>query len=353
MFAKFFINRPVLAMVMSIILVIAGVLSLFSLPVEEYPQVIPPQVVVQTSYPGASAEVISNTVASILENSINGVEGMIYMQSSSSSSGVLSINIYFTNETDPDQATINVNNRVQAVITQLPQDVQRLGVTVNKRSSSILAVYSLFSSNPNHDPSYIANYATINILDEVKRISGVGDASLFGKRQYSMRIWIDPDKLNKYNLTTTEVIRLIQEQNSQFAVGTFGQEPIRKDLDFTYNVVTQGRFSTVSEFENILIRTNSDGSSLLLKDLARVELGSEDYSVNTFYNGQTSIAFAVFLQPGANALSTAKQVAQKLDELSTKFPDGMQYAIPYDTTEFVNISVQEVIKTFIEAIILV
>ncbi|MCL9822878.1 efflux RND transporter permease subunit [Helicobacter colisuis] len=353
MFSKFFINRPVLAMVMSIIIVIAGGLSIASLAVEEYPQVTPPQVVVQATYPGASAEVISSSVASILENSINGVEGMIYMQSSSTSSGSLSINIYFTNETDPDQATINVNNRVQAVMSSLPQEVQRQGVTVDKRSSTILAVYSLFSDSPAHDTTFIANYAAINILEELKRVPGVGDATLFSRQEYSMRIWLSPDKLTKYNLTPAEVIALVQEQNSQFAAGFFGQEPVRKDLDFTYTVTTQGRFTTPEEFGNILVRTNPDGSSLLLKDLARIELGAEDYSVNAFYNGRPAVAFGLFLQPGANALSVAEGVAKKMKELSQSFPEGLQYAIPYDTTSFVDVSVKEVIKTFIEAIILV
>ena len=353
MFSKFFINRPVLAMVMSIIIVIAGGLSIFSLAVEEYPQVTPPQVVVQATYPGASAEVISSSVASVLENSINGVEGMIYMQSSSTSSGSLNINIYFTNETDPDQATINVNNRVQAVLSSLPQEVQRQGVTVDKRSSTILAVYSLFSDSPAHDRIFIANYAAINILKELKRVPGVGDAALFSRQEYSMRIWLSPDKLTKYNLTPAEVIALVQEQNSQFAAGFFGQEPVRKDLDFTYTVTTQGRFTTPQEFENILIRTNSDGSSLRLKDLARVELGAEDYSVNAFYNGRPAVAFGLFLQPGANALNVAEGVSKKLEELSQTFPEGLQYAIPYDTTSFVDVSIKEVIKTFIEAIILV
>ena len=353
MFSKFFINRPVLAMVMSIIIVIAGGLSIFSLAVEEYPQVTPLEVVVQATYPGASAEVISSSVASVLENSINGVEGMIYMQSSSTSSGSLNINIYFTNETDPDQATLNLNHRVQAVLSSLPQEVQRQGVTVDKRSSTILAVYSLFSDSPAHDRIFIANYAAINILKELKRVPGVGDAALFSRQEYSMRIWLSPDKLTKYNLTPAEVIALVQEQNSQFAAGFFGQEPVRKDLDFTYTVTTQGRFTTPQEFENILIRTNSDGSSLRLKDLARVELGAEDYSVNAFYNGRPAVAFGLFLQPGANALNVAEGVSKKLEELSQTFPEGLQYAIPYDTTSFVNVSIKEVIKTFIEAIILV
>lgn len=353
MFSKFFIERPVLAMVMSIIIVISGALSAFSLAVEEYPQVTPPQVVVQATYPGASAETISRNMASVLEDSINGVENMIYMQSSSTSSGSLSINVYFTQETDPDQATINVNNRVQAVLSKLPQEVQRYGVTVDKRSSTILAVYAVYSDLPNQDITYIANYVSINILDELKRVPGVGDATLFGLQDYSMRIWLSPDKLLKYNLTPSEVIARVQEQNSQFAAGYFGSEPVRSDLEFTYSVTTKGRFSDAKEFEEILIQTNDDGSALRLKDIARIELGAEDYSVSGFYKMKPAVAFGVFLQPGANALNVADGVSQKLEELSKSFPDGMQYAVPYDTTKFVKVSIGEVIKTFIEAIILV
>ena len=342
-----------MAMVLSIVIVIAGALSMTSLAVEDYPQVTPPQVVVEAVYPGASADVISTSVASVLENSINGVDNMIYMQSSSTASGTLAINVFFTNETDPDQATIDVNNRVQAVLSKLPQEVQRQGVTVSKISSTILGVYMLFSDNANHSSTYIANYASINILDELKRVPGVGDAQLFSNEEYSMRIWLSPDKLKKYNLTTAEVLAVIQEQNSQFAVGAFGNEPISKDIDFTYSVTTQGRFSTPQEFEKILIKTNADGSSLLLKDIARVELGAADYGVNAFYNGKTAVPFGIFLQPGANALNTAEAVEATLQNLKKDFPDGLQYAMPYDTTEFVKVSVKEVVKTFAEAIVLV
>ena len=353
MFSKFFIERPVLAMVMSIIIVIAGALSACSLAVEEYPQVTPPQVVVSATYPGASAEVISSNVASVLEASINGVENMIYMQSSSTSTGSLSINVYFANETDPDQATINVNNRVQQVLSKLPQEVQRYGVTVEKESSTILAVYALFSDMPNQDEIYIANYASINILDELKRVPGVGDATLFGLQEYSMRVWLSPDKLTKYNLTPSEVIALIQEQNSQFAAGFFGQEPVKNNLEFTYSVTTKGRFSDAKEFEEILIKTNEDGSALRLKDIARIELGAEDYSLSEKYKGKPAIAFGIFLQPGANALNVADGVSQRLEELSKNFPDGLEYAVAYDTTEFVKVSIGEVVQTFIEAILLV
>ncbi|WP_394959479.1 efflux RND transporter permease subunit, partial [uncultured Helicobacter sp.] len=353
MFSKFFINRPVFAIVMSIVITLVGGLAIYSLPAEEYPQVTPVEVVVSATYTGASAEVISSTVASVLENSINGVEGMLYMKSSSSSSGSVSISVYFSNDTNPDMATVNVNNRVQAVLSKLPQEVQRLGVIVRKRSSTILAVYTLYSDNPAHDSIYIANYATINVTDELKRVPGVGDASAFGSRDYSMRIWLDLDKLSQNNLTPSEVAQVIQEQNAQFAVGQFGQEPMRKDIVFTYSINTHGRLIKPEEFGNIIIRSNPDGSSLRLKDIATIELGAETYTVYNKFNGKDAVGFGVFLQPGANALEVASNVEKKMKELSQNFPQGMHYGIAYDTTKFVTISIKEVIKTFIEAIVLV
>ena len=353
MFSKFFINRPVFAIVMSIVITLVGALAIISLPAEEYPQVTPVEVVVSANYTGASAEVISSTVASVLENSINGVEGMLYMKSSSSSSGSVSITVYFSNDTNPDMATVNINNRVQAVMSKLPQEVQRLGVTVRKRSSTILSVYTLYSDNPAHDSIYIANYATINVTDELKRVPGVGDASAFGSRDYSMRIWLDLDKLSQNNLTPSEVAQVIQEQNAQFAVGQFGQEPMRKDIVFTYSINTQGRLIKPEEFGNIIIRSNSDGSSLRLRDVATIELGAETYTVRNKFNGKDAVGFGVFLQPGANALQVAHDVEKKMQELSGNFPQGMHYDIAYDTTKFVAISIKEVIKTFVEAIVLV
>lgn len=353
MFSKFFINRPVFAIVMSIVITLVGALAIISLPAEEYPQVTPVEVVVSANYTGASAEVISSTVASVLENSINGVEGMLYMKSSSSSSGSVSITVYFSNDTNPDMATVNVNNRVQAVMSKLPQEVQRLGVTVRKRSSTILSVYTLYSDNPAHDSIYIANYATINVTDELKRVPGVGDASAFGSRDYSMRIWLNLDKLSQNNLTPSEVAQVIQEQNAQFAVGQFGQEPMRKDIVFTYSINTQGRLIKPEEFGNIIIRSNSDGSSLRLRDVATIELGAETYTVRNKFNGKDAVGFGVFLQPGANALQVANDVEKKMKELSGNFPQGMHYDIAYDTTKFVAISIKEVIKTFVEAIVLV
>lgn len=353
MISNFFINRPVFAMVISVIITLVGTISIWVLPVEEYPQVVPVQVVVQASYNGASAEVIANTVASVLEDSINGVEGMLYMQSSSSSAGSLNINVYFSNDTDPDMATVNVNNRVQSAMRQLPYEVQRLGVTVRKRSTTILTVYALSSDNPAHDEIFVANYGILNVINELKRVPGVGDITSFGQKDYSMRIWLDIDKLSANNITPAEVANLITEQNSQFAVGYFGQEPVRKDLVFTYTVRTQGRFVSPEEFGNIILRSNPDGSSLRLKNVARIELGAKDYSVSPKFNGKPASSFGINLQPGANALEVAEKVEKRMQELAKDFPEGMQYKVARDSTEFVKISIKEVVKTFAEAIILV
>lgn len=353
MISRFFINRPVFSMVLSIIITIVGAISIFTLPVEEYPQVTPVEVMVSANYNGADAETIANTVANVLENSINGVEGMIYIKSSSSSSGSVRISVSFSNDTNPDMATVNVNNRVQAVLATLPTEVQRTGVTVRKRSSTILGVYTLYSDNPNHDAIFIANYASINIIDDLKRIPGVGDVNAFGSNDYSMRVWLDLDKLSQNNLTPAEITRVIQEQNAQFAVGSFGKEPVRKEVAFTYAATTQGRFIKPEEFGNIIVRSNPDGSALRLKDVARVELGGADYGVNASFNGKTSSAFGIFAQPGANALEVSTAVEKKMIELSQRFPEGLHFAKAYDPTEFISISVKEVIKTFIEAIVLV
>lgn len=353
MFSKFFINRPIFATVLSIVVIIAGLMSIKALPIEEYPEVTPPQVSVEASYAGASAETISKTVAAPLEQQINGVEDMIYMSSTASSTGSLTINVYFKIGTDPDQATINVNNRVQAALNKLPSEVQAQGVTVNKQSSTILKVISIISPNNSYDEIYMANYALINIIDELKRVEGVGNAALFGNQNYAMRIWMKPDKLAKYNLTPNDVISAVSEQNAQFATGRFNQTPSRTSQAYTYTVTTQGRFDKTSEFENIILKSNKDGSTLRLKDVARLELGAESYDVTATLNGQTMVPIGIYLQSGANALDTAKRVDAAIEKLSKSFPENMEYRIPYDTTTFIQISVNEVVKTFIEALLLV
>ncbi|MBN1840036.1 MAG: multidrug efflux RND transporter permease subunit [Campylobacterales bacterium] len=353
MFSKFFINRPIFATVLSIVVIIAGLMSIRALPIEEYPEVTPPQVSVEATYAGASAETISKTVAAPLEQQINGVEDMIYMSSTASSTGSLSINVYFKIGTDPDQATINVNNRVQAALNKLPSEVQAQGVTVTKQSSTILKVISIISPNNSYDEIYMANYALINVIDELKRVEGVGNASLFGNQNYSMRVWMKPDQLAKYNLTPTDVIDAISEQNAQFATGRFNQSPSKTSQAYTFTVTTQGRFDKVEEFEKIILKSNKDGSTLRLKDVARLELGAESYDITSTLNGQTMVPIGIYLQSGANALDTAKRVDEAMEKLSKSFPENMEYRTPYDTTKFIQISVNEVVKTFIEALLLV
>ncbi len=352
MLSKFFINRPAFSAVISIIIVIAGMLCMFSLPIEQYPKLVPTQVVVRADYPGANAETISTTVASVLENSINGVEGMIYMQTSTTSSGTMNLNVFFDNETNPDMAVVYVNNRVQAVLNQLPSEVQRLGVTVRKNSTAVLGLYQFFSDNPAHTRLFIANYVVLNVIDELKRIKGVGDVDLWSLMNYSMRIWLKPDKLATYSLTPLEVISKIQEQNSQFAPGKLGQEPIDSS-QFSYTFTTKGLLTSEDEFRNIIIRANVDGSTLRLKDVARVELGAQDYLEYGYYNGRSSVPIRVTLLPGANMIEVADKVNATIARLSQKFPQGLKYANPYRPTEFIHASIHEVIKTFIEAIILV
>ncbi|MDH1054997.1 multidrug efflux RND transporter permease subunit [Pseudomonas alcaligenes] len=351
--SKFFIDRPVFAAVISIVIILAGLAAMKSLPIAQYPQILPPQVSVSASYPGASAQVIAETVAAPLEQQINGVEGMIYQLSNSASSGSMSLSVYFEVGRDPDQATIDVNNRVQAALAKLPEEVRRQGVKVEKKSSDILQVVTLYSPDNSKDPVFISNYALINVIDELKRLPGVGDVSQFGSKNYSMRIWLRPDKLAQYDLTPTDVVNAIREQNSQFAAGSFGQQPLQTPQDFTYTVTTQGRFKDPKEFESVILRSDATGASLRLGDVARIELGAQDYSLVTSLNGQQNAAFGVYLQPGANALDTAEAVQATMKRLSERFPEGITYKIPYDTTKFVQISIDEVVKTFFEALLLV
>ncbi|MDH1684289.1 multidrug efflux RND transporter permease subunit [Pseudomonas chengduensis] len=353
MISRFFIDRPVFATVISIVIVLAGLAAMRALPIAQYPEILPPQVSVSAAYPGASSQVIAETVAAPLEQAINGVENMIYQLSNSSSSGAMSLTVYFEVGTDPDQATINVNNKVQAALAKLPEEVRRQGVKVEKKSSDILQVITLYSPDDSRDPIFISNYALINVIDELKRLPGVGDASQFGSKDYSMRIWLRPDKLAQYNLTPTDVVNAIREQNSQFAAGSFGQQPLKEPQDFTYTVTTQGRFTDPKEFESVILRTDDTGASLLLKDVARVELGAQDYSLVTTLNGQQNAAFGIYLQPGANALDTAEAVQRTMERLAKRFPEGIAYKIPYDTTKFVRVSIEEVIHTFFEALVLV
>lgn len=350
MFSKFFINRPIFATVVSIIIVIAGMMAIKGLPIEEYPKLTPPQISVSAVYTGADAQTIADSVASAIEDQINGVENMLYIQSTSSSSGSLNINVYFKIGTSAKQATIDVNNRVQAALSRLPQEVQNMGVTVRERSGSILEVVSF--TNPNMDLIEMYNYVNLNIADEVKRVSGVGDTVTIGSKEYSMRIWLKPDILAHYKLTPGDVIAQVKIQNSQYAAGKIGEQPSDGANPYVYSVRTDGRLKNAAQFGDIIIKS-ADGAVLKLKDVAEVELGAASYAVDAILNGQPAIPLLVFMQNDANALATAKAVNAKLNELSKSYPDGFSHTVTYNPTEFIDVSIDEVVKTFIEAMILV
>src|SRR6266852_2089021 len=353
MFSRFFIDRPIFAAVLSIFVVIAGLAAMRNLPIAQYPEIAPPVVTVTANYPGASAGVIEQTVAAPLENQINGVEHMIYMSSTSTSNGQVQIHVTFDIGTDIDQATVNINNRVRQVEPRLPADVRRLGVTVEKSSSSFLLVAAFYSPDGRYDDLYISNHVTMNVLDVVKRIPGTTNVQIFGAKDYAMRIWVKPDRLTQLRLTTADLIAALNEQNAQFAAGKVGQTPAGGPQELVYTITTKGRLADPGEFENIIVRANPDGSTLRLKDVARVELGSKDYDFIGRVNGKEAVLVGVFLQPGANALDVSNNVKKTVQGLSARFPDGLTYSVPYDTTRFVEVSIREVVKTLAEAMLLV
>ena len=353
MISKFFIDRPVFASVLSIVIVLVGLVAMRALPISQYPQIVPPDVVVTANYPGATAETIASTVAAPLEQQINGVERMIYMRSTSTGSGTMSLTVSFEIGTNPDQNAINVNNRVQRALPLLPAEVTRQGVVVQKRSTSILMVMTMSSPERRYDTVFISNYALVNVIDELRRLPGVGDAALFGASDYSMRIWLRPDKLAQFNLTPGDVAATIREQNSQFAAGRFGDEPMKNPQTFTYSATTPARLVDPSQFEDIIIRSDEIGGALRLKDVARVELGALTYGFSAIFNGAPAVPIGVYLQPGANALEVAQSVKDAMQRISKRFPEGLRYDIPFNTTRFVEVSIEEVVITFIEAIALV
>ncbi len=350
---QFFIDRPIFSTVLSILILIAGGASLAQLPVEQYPEVVPPQIVVQASYPGASATVIAETVSAPLEQAINGVDNMLYMESYSADSGAMQLTVHFQIGTDPDQATIDINNRVQRATARLPQEVRNLGVQVQARSTSILQVITLSSEQEQLGTLDISNYALLNVLDELVRLPGVGNAALFGAQDYSMRIWLRPDKLAEYGLTPSDVAAALREQNAQFAAGRIGAEPAPPGQTFTYSVSTPGRLVTAEDFEQIILRADVDGRTLRLGDVARAELGAQSYDFSATFNAKNAVPIGIYLQPGANALETAENVRQAMQRISEDFPGDLVFSIPYDTTIFIDVSIREVIITLIQALALV
>ncbi len=352
MISKFFIDRPIFASVLSAVILIGGLASIGSLPIAQFPDILPPEVQVAAFYPGASADVVAETVAAPLEQQINGVENMLYVRSSSNGSGAMSIAVTFKVGTNADLAAINVNNRVQAALPLLPEEVRRQGVTVLKQSSQFLAIFTIDSPDQSRDAVFLSNYTLVNVLDEIKRIPGVGDAQIFGAKDYSIRVWMRPDAMAKQGITPGDIAAAVREQNSQFAAGRIGAEPLLDKVDFTYTVTAQGRLKTPEEFEQIVLRAEG-GAVVRLRDVARVELGSRDYNFTAKRNGKPAVAIGVFLQPGANALNTSQAVHDRLAELSKNFPAGVTYTVPFDTTEFVRVSIREVVYTLLEAMALV
>lgn len=352
--SHFFIERPAFAMVISIVITIIGIVGYCRLPVAQYPNVVPPSVVVRTSYPGASPEILMNTVAAPLEQEINGVENMLYMYSQCSSDGSVLITVTFEVGTNLDIAQVQVQNRVAIATPRLPEEVRNIGVVVKKRSPDMLVSINLFSPDGSRDKLYLTNYAISQMNDRLARIQGVGDLEVLGPREYSMRIWINPDKLSKYNMSPATIVRALREQNKQVAAGALNQAPIANpDLAYELTINTQGRFTKPSEFEEIIIKYTEDGKVVKLKDVARVELGSYDYSTETYLDGKPCVGISIYQLPGTNALETAEKITAMLEEMKANFPAGVDYEITIDNTLFIKSSVNAVYHTIFEAVLLV
>ena len=353
MISGVFVDRPRLAIVIAIIITIAGGLAMTRIPVAQFPDIVPPQVQVTANYPGASADVVEASVAQPIEAQVIGVDKMIYMKSTNGNDGSYNLTVSFELGTNPDINTVNVNNRVQTAMAELPSSVTQQGLTIQKRSSAILEFINLYSEGAKQDPLFITNYATINVLDEISRTPGVGQANLFSKLKYSMRIWFDTNRLTSLNLSPGDVITAIQSQNVVAPIGRIGARPISDDTQFQFNLQTQGRLVTPEQFGKIVVRANPDGSVLRVSDVARIELGAQNSDSESRLNGQPSVAVAIYLAPGANAVNTAAAVNRKLTELSARFPEGLKYQVTYDSTVFVTDTIREVVKTLGEAFVLV
>src|SRR5512147_1306608 len=353
MISKFFIERPVLANVLAILMVVIGAVALLDLPVAQYPDVVPPTVQVTTRYPGASAKTVVDTVALPIEQQVNGVEDMIYMQSYSGADGTYTLTVTFKIGTDLNFAQVLVQNRVSSALASLPQSVQNQGVTVQKKSTSILLFVTLTSPDARYDSLFLSNYATINIRDELSRLPGVGNVTVFGAGQYSMRVWLDPNKLQARNLMPQDVISAIQQQSQQVTAGQVGAPPAPAGQAFQYTLNVSGRLDDTSQFENVIVKTGNSGDVTRVRDVGWVELGAQTYSQIFSLNNKPATGIGVFQSPGANALEVEKAVQKKMAELSKAFPPGIKYDTPFDTTKFVNASIHEVYKTLIEAGLLV
>jgi len=351
--SRFFVDRPVFAGVLSVLIVVAGLIGMRALPISEYPEVVPPSIVVRATYPGANPKVIAETVATPLEEQINGVENMLYMSSQATSDGVMTLTVTFKLGTDPDKAQQLVQNRVSQAEPRLPAEVRSLGVSTVKSSPDLMMVVHLVSPGNRYDLTYLRNYAVLNIKDRLARIEGVGQVQIFGAGDYSMRIWIDPQKAAEHDLAASDISNSIREQNVQAAAGTIGASPSPNGVDLQLNVNAQGRLSTPEEFGNIIVKSGSNGEITRLRDVARVELGAADYALRSLLDGESAVAIPVFQAPGSNAITISDQVAATMHDLQKAMPDGVKYEIVYDTTEFVRASIDKVIDTLLEAIALV
>ncbi len=339
MISKFFIERPVLANVIAVLMILIGGVALYGLPVAQYPNIVPPTVQVTTTYPGASARVLMDTVALPIEQQVNGVENMIYMQSTSSSDGSYTLTVTFRIGTDLDTAQVLVQNRVASALAQLPDAVQKQGVTVQKKQTAILLIATLTSSDNRYDRLYLANYATISIRDELSRLPGVGNVNVFGAGQYSMRVWLDPNKLKARSLNPQDVVTALQQQSQQVTAGQVGTPPTPPGVNFQYTIDLQGRLSDVEQYENVIVKTGNAGELTRLRDIGRVELGAQSYSQIFTLDDHPSAGIAIYQTPGANALNVEQEVKAKLQELARSFPQALSYTIPFDTTVFVNQSI--------------
>jgi multidrug efflux pump len=353
MSSHFFIERPIFASVLSIMIMIVGLVSIQTLPVAQFPQITPPMVQIDADYPGASAEVVAESVARPIELQLPGIDNLLYFDSTSTNDGHMTIRLTFEIGTDVDIAQVQTQNRQKLAEPQLPPEVVRQGVSVKKTSPDLLAVIVFDSDNPTHDAFFLSNYAILRVIDNIKRLPGVGDASVFGQQNYSMRLILDPVRMAQLNLTPTDISKIVQEQNRDFPAGTIGREPALPGTELTIPVITQGRLTDVQDFENLIVRALPDGSMIRLKDVARIELGAQSYNLEGQFNGESTALLITFLSPGANALDTVRGIRAELERLATGFPQGMSYDIPYDTTKFIEVSIKEVLQTLGEAMVLV
>ena len=349
---SFFIDRPVFSAVISILIVIVGIIGLTMLPIDQYPQITPPVVKISASYPGASALTVSQAVANPIEQELNGTPGMLYMESNSSNSGGFSATVTFDISADPDLAAVEIQNRIKLAESRLPAEVIQNGISVEKQAASQLLTLCLTSTDPKFDEIYLSNFATLNVLDLIRRIPGVGRVSNIGSRYYAMQIWVQPDKLANFGLTVADLQNALKDQNRESAAGVLGQQPVQ-GLDVTIPITTQGRLSTVSQFEEIVVRANADGSIIRLRDVARISLEAQSYNTESAINKENAAVLAIYMLPGANAMEVAKSVKEAMEEISKNFPEGMSYEIPFDMTTYISESIHEVYKTLFEALILV